>query len=78
MQVVLSTTIIIFETINNFKKIFKIKHDVLPNSNDNLKMIALREDGRVLYSESEIVNLRSNAKIHDFFLIDYQTNIMKK
>ena len=67
-----------FETINNFKKIFKIKHDVLPNSNDNLKMIALREDGRVLYSESEIVNLRSNVKIHDFFLIDYQTNIDEK
>lgn len=57
------------KTIKKFKNLFNIKHDVVINSCDNLKMIAIREDGQVLFSESEIVNLRSNVKIHSIFLI---------
>jgi 2-phospho-L-lactate transferase/gluconeogenesis factor (CofD/UPF0052 family) len=60
----------LLDTIKKFKKIFEIEHDVLPNSEDNLKMIALRENGQILFSESEIVSLRSNFLIHSIFLID--------
>lgn len=65
-------------TIKEFKRLFGIKHEVLPNSDDNLKMIAIRENGQVLYSESEIVSLRSNFLIHSIFLIDNKVRLDKK
>lgn len=68
----------LLKTINNFKDLFQIKHDVLPNSIDNLNMIALRNDGHVLYSESEIVNLRSNVILHSIFLIDHKKKLDKE
>ncbi len=67
----------ISKTIYKFKEIFQIKHDVVPNSIDNLNMIALRKDGHVLYSESEIVNLRSNVILHSIFLIDHKKKLDK-
>ena len=64
-------------TIEKFKKLFEIKHEVLPNSTDNLKMVALRENGQILFTESEIVNLRSNFLIYRIFLINNKINLDK-
>lgn len=61
-------------SIYEINKMFKIKHNVIPNSLKNLKLVAIRENGEILYSESDIVSLRSNKRIKQIFLIDYCYN----
>ena len=43
---------------------------VLPNSVENKWLAALRENGEILYSEAEIVELRSNVLIEAIYLLD--------
>ena len=37
---------------------------------ENKKLVGLRENGQMLYSEAEIVELRSNVRIERIFLLD--------
>jgi 2-phospho-L-lactate transferase/gluconeogenesis factor (CofD/UPF0052 family) len=51
-------------------RLFKLRGVVLPNSNEDKKLLALRENGEMLYSEAEIVELRSNVRIERIYLLD--------
>ena len=51
-------------------RLFKLRGSVLPNSIEDKKLMALRENGQVLYSEAEIVELRSNVRIENIYLVD--------
>ena len=55
-------------------QLFGLKGLVLSTSNENKTLVALRENGEMLYSEAEIVELRSNVKIERIFLIDRPVN----
>lgn len=52
-------------------KLFKLKGKVLPTSNEDRKLVAIREDGTILYSEAEIVELRANSRIKRIYLLDH-------
>lgn len=51
-------------------KLFKLRGQVLPTSIENKKLVGLRENGEILYSEADIVELRSNVLIDRIFLLD--------
>jgi 2-phospho-L-lactate transferase/gluconeogenesis factor (CofD/UPF0052 family) len=51
-------------------KLFKLRGTVLPTSIEDKRLVALREDGQMLYSESDIVELRSNVRIERIYLLD--------
>lgn len=51
-------------------RLFKLKGTVLPTSIEDKKLVALRENGEMLYSEAEIVELRSNVRIERIYLVD--------
>ena len=51
-------------------RLFKLRGDVLPTSIEDKKLVALRENGQMLYSEAEIVELRSNVRIERIYLLD--------
>ncbi len=51
-------------------KLFKLKGTVLPTSIEDKKLVALRENGQMLYSEAEIVELRSNVRMERIYLLD--------
>jgi 2-phospho-L-lactate transferase/gluconeogenesis factor (CofD/UPF0052 family) len=51
-------------------RLFKLRGDVLPTSIEDKKLMALRENGQMLYSEAEIVELRSNVRIERIYLLD--------
>ncbi|MCL4477975.1 MAG: 2-phospho-L-lactate transferase CofD family protein [Deltaproteobacteria bacterium] len=51
-------------------RLFKLKGTVLPTSIEDKKLVALRENGEMLYSEAEIVELRSNVRIERIYLLD--------
>jgi 2-phospho-L-lactate transferase/gluconeogenesis factor (CofD/UPF0052 family) len=51
-------------------RLFKLRGTVLPTSIENKKLVALRENGEMLYSEAEIVELRSNVRIERIYLLD--------
>jgi 2-phospho-L-lactate transferase/gluconeogenesis factor (CofD/UPF0052 family) len=51
-------------------KLFNLKGSVLSTNIENKKLVALRENGQMLYSEAEIVELRSNVKIEKIYLLD--------
>ena len=53
-----------------FDKLFKLQGTVLPTNNEDKKLVAIREDGSILYSEAEIVELRSNSRIKRIYLLD--------
>ncbi len=55
-------------------QLFGLRGHVLATSNENKNLVALRANGEMLYSESEIVELRSNVKIERIFLIDKTVN----
>ena len=63
------------KTIKYINNIFDINHEVLPNSIENKRLVALRENGELLTTESDIVSLRSNVKIYRIFLINYHHKI---
>ena len=48
-------------------KLFNLKGSVLSTNIENKKLVALRENGQMLYSEAEIVELRSNVKIEKIY-----------
>jgi 2-phospho-L-lactate transferase/gluconeogenesis factor (CofD/UPF0052 family) len=51
-------------------RLFKLRGTVLPTSVENKQLVALRENGQMLYCEAEIVELRSNEKIDRIYLLD--------
>lgn len=57
-------------TTRTFDRLFRLKGTVLPNSVENKWLMALRENGEVLYSEAEIVELRSNVRVEALYLLD--------
>jgi 2-phospho-L-lactate transferase/gluconeogenesis factor (CofD/UPF0052 family) len=57
-------------TTKTIDRLFRLKGTVLPNSVENKWLMALRENGELLYSEAEIVELRSNVRIERIYLLD--------
>lgn len=53
-----------------FEKLFNLSGSVLPSSLENKKLVGIRSDGTILFSEAEIVELRSNVQIDRVFLVD--------
>lgn len=51
-------------------RLFKLRGTVLPTSIEDKKLVAIRENGQMLYSEAEIVQLRSNVRIERIYLLD--------
>lgn len=60
-----------------FDRLFKLRGTVLPTSGDDKTLVALREDGQILYCEAEIVELRSNVRIDRIYLLDGPLNSKK-
>jgi 2-phospho-L-lactate transferase/gluconeogenesis factor (CofD/UPF0052 family) len=52
------------------ERLFKLRGVVLPTSIEDKKLVALCENGQMLYSEAEIVEPRSNVRIERIHLID--------
>ena len=51
-------------------RLFQLRGTVLPTSIEDKKLVAQRENGEILYSEAEIVELRSNVRIDRIYLHD--------
>lgn len=51
-------------------RLFKLRGTVLPTSIEDKKLVALRENGQMLYNEAEIVELRSNVRVDRIYLLD--------
>jgi len=51
-------------------RLFQLCGTVLPTSIEDKKLVAQRENGEILYSESEIVELRSNVRVERIYLLD--------
>jgi len=51
-------------------RLFKLRGTVLPTSIEDKQLVALRENGQMLYCEAEIVELRSNVRIDRIYLLD--------
>lgn len=58
-------------------RLFKLRGTVLPTSIEDKKLVALRENGEILYSESEIVELRSNVRVERIYLLDKPLDRMR-
>jgi 2-phospho-L-lactate transferase/gluconeogenesis factor (CofD/UPF0052 family) len=58
------------QTTRMMDRLFRLKGTVLPNSVENKWLMALRQNGEILYSEAEIVELRSNVLIDSVYLLD--------
>lgn len=54
----------------SIEKLFNLQASVLPNTLENKKLMGIRENGNFLYSEAEIVELRSNISVERIFLLD--------
>ncbi len=60
-----------FEAATRFMdRLFKLRGTVLPTSIEDKQLVALRENGQTLYSEAEIVELRSNVRVDRIYLLD--------
>ena len=51
-------------------RLFQLCGKVLPTSIEDKKLVAQRENGEILYSEAEIVELRSNVRVEQIYLLD--------
>ena len=51
-------------------RLFQLCGKVLPTSIEDKKLVAQRENGEILYSEAEIVELRSNVRVERIYLLD--------
>lgn len=51
-------------------RLFKLRGLVLPTSIESKHLVAMRENGDMLYTEAEIVELRSNVRIERIYLLD--------
>ena len=58
------------EATHSINKMFKLKGDVLPTSLELRHLVAQRQNGDVLSSEAEIVEMRSNVVIDKIYLLD--------
>jgi 2-phospho-L-lactate transferase/gluconeogenesis factor (CofD/UPF0052 family) len=58
------------EAIRFMDRLFKLRGTVLPTSIEDKQLVGLRENGQMLYSEAEIVELRSNVRIDRIYLLD--------
>ncbi len=56
------------------ERLFRLRGTVISTSNENKHLVALRENGEMLYSEAEIVELRSNVRIERIYLLDRELN----
>ena len=65
-------------TIEILCKAFDIQHQILANSPQNKFLSAMRLNGKALYSEAEIVELRSSVKIKNIYLLDQSIKSLKK
>lgn len=57
-------------TTRTIDRLFRLRGTVLPNSVENKWLAAIRQNGEVLASEAEIVELRSNVLIDSIYLLD--------
>jgi len=57
-------------TIDFFNVILHVKGEVIPTNLENKKLMAIRDNGEVLYNEAQIVEMRSSDRIRDLFLVD--------
>ena len=57
-------------TTRTMERLFRLSGTVLPNSLENKWLAAVRENGEILYSEAEIVELRSNVRVESIYLLD--------
>lgn len=53
-----------------FGKLFNLTGNVIATNIENKYLVGLRENGEMLYSEAEIVELRSNVRIERIYLLD--------
>jgi len=51
-------------------QLFQLSGTVLPTSIEDKKLVAQRENGEILYTEAEIVELRSNVRVERIYLLD--------
>ena len=51
-------------------RLFQLYGTVLPTSIEDKKLVAQRENGEILYTEAEIVELRSNVRVERIYLLD--------
>ena len=51
-------------------KLFSLRGTVLPTNIEDKKLLAIREDGTILFNEAEIVELRANTRIKKIYLLD--------
>ena len=51
-------------------RLFQLCGTVLPTSIEDKQLVAQRENGEILYSEAEIVELRSNVRVERIYLLD--------
>ena len=51
-------------------RLFQLRGKVLPTSIEDKKLVAQRDNGEILYSEAEIVELRSNVRVERIYLLD--------
>lgn len=58
------------ETVAAIDRLFRLRGLVLPNSCDDRWLAAEREDGAILTTEADIVELRSNDRIARLFLLE--------
>jgi 2-phospho-L-lactate transferase/gluconeogenesis factor (CofD/UPF0052 family) len=55
-------------------RLFQLCGTVLPTSIEDKQLVAQRENGEILYSEAEIVELRSNIRVERIYLSSDQEN----
>ncbi|MDB4850435.1 2-phospho-L-lactate transferase CofD family protein [Gammaproteobacteria bacterium] len=55
-------------------ELFELRGSVLATNIEDKKLLALRENGEMLYSEAEVVELRSNVRIERIYLLDKYLN----
>ena len=58
------------QATKSIDRLFQLCGTVLPTSIEDKKLVAQRENGEILYSEAEIVELRSNVRIEKIYLLD--------
>jgi len=57
-------------TIDFFNVLLQVKGEVIPTNLEDKKLIAIRENGEILYNETQIADLRSSVRIRDIFLVN--------
>ena len=65
------------DAVDSINKLLPLNGKVIVNSNENKFLIARRENGQIIEDEEKIVNLRSNARISDLYLLNTKEHIKK-